>query len=106
MAFVHLLAHAYFKALLFIAVGNIIHQADDFQDMRKASLSYFSSARLATRGLANLSLCGFPFLSGFFSKDWVLERASAGTLNVGALILFFAATLLTAAYSVRFIILC
>ena len=68
VAFTHLLAHAFFKALLFIAVGNIIHLSDDFQDLRKGGLTSYSRISLAFRGLANLSLCGLPFSRGFFSK--------------------------------------
>ena len=69
ITFAHLLAHAYFKALLFMAVGTSIHMADDYQDLRKASLSLSSRITLTFIGVANLRLCGFPFLAGFYSKD-------------------------------------
>jgi NADH-ubiquinone oxidoreductase chain 5 len=77
-AFFHLLSHAYFKALLFITVGAIIHRAGDFQDIRKTSISpTLFPLTLAFRLGANLSLCGLPFLSGFFSKDLCIELSVA-----------------------------
>lgn len=105
-AFIHLLAHAYFKALLFIAVGNIIHLSDDFQDMRKGALSPGSSVTYGFRALANLRLCGLPFLSGFFSKDFILERsATANSPSLGLMALYLGVAL-TAAYSTRFMLAC
>ena len=69
LAFTHLLCHAYFKALLFVTVGNMIHLADDFQAVRKASIAPNSVSTMALAGVANMALCGLPFLTGFFSKD-------------------------------------
>ena len=105
LAFLHLLSHAYFKALLFIAVGNMIHLADDFQDMRKASLSLAPSITLTAAGVANLSLCGIPFISGFYTKDAILEEGISSPLTLAALTLFYLATALTAAYSLRIVAL-
>lgn len=105
VAFVHLISHAYFKALLFIAVGNMIHLSDDFQDCRKARYSHFSSLTLIFSMLANLSLCGFPFLAGFFSKDWVIESRIEVSLSLVALIVFHISTAITTIYSIRFIFL-
>ena len=70
IAFFHLLTHAYFKALLFIAVGSLIHLSSDFQDLRKVHVSYnFSPVRTSYALLSKFRLCGLPFISGFFSKD-------------------------------------
>lgn len=72
--FFHLILHAFFKAILFIRVGNIIHLSDDFQDFRK--INFFedvSSVTLTFCLIANFSLMGFPFLRGFVSKDLLLE---------------------------------
>lgn len=103
-AFFHLLSHAFFKALLFITVGRIIHMALDFQDLRKARLTEKSCfLRLAINLGANLRLCGLPFTRGFFSKDLCLELFFSSSLNSWLRILFIVATSLTAAYTIRFI---
>lgn len=74
LAFLHLISHAFFKALLFMAVGSFIHSVSDYQDLRIASLNLIEKPfTLAFTIAAKLSLCGLPFLSGFFSKDLCLE---------------------------------
>lgn len=103
-AFFHLLAHAFFKALLFVTVGRIIHIALDFQDLRKASLSLQRRTLSLSVNLgANFSLCGLPFTRGFFSKDLCLELFFSRQRNFWLTSLFILATALTAAYTVRFI---
>lgn len=65
--FIHLISHAYFKAMLFMAAGAIIHRLKEFQDLRKIGSSI--SAHPALAGIiltSNLRLCGLPFMSGFF----------------------------------------
>lgn len=82
LAFFHLLAHALFKALLFICAGSIIHRVGDYQDIRvMGRMVKFIPLRVARINLANLALCGTPFLAGFYSKDLVLEVAFCSTLN-------------------------
>jgi len=106
LAFFHLLSHAYFKALLFITVGAIIHSSHDYQDLRKIGLNHHSNpATLGFMVAANLSLCGIPFTSGFFSKDLCIEEFSESLSNGAAVSVLYAATLLTAAYTARFILL-
>lgn len=106
MAFFHLLSHAYFKAMLFMAVGNIIHCRNAFQDIREVgNLAEAMPLRVSLFNLANLSLCGFPFLVGFYSKDLILEEVLIGLGSASLLFLFFFATLLTAAYSTRLTLL-
>jgi NADH-ubiquinone oxidoreductase chain 5 len=72
----HLSNHAFFKALLFLSAGAIIHSLSNEQDMRKfgslAALLPFTSVMLL---IGSLSLMGFPFLTGFYSKDLILELA-------------------------------
>jgi proton-translocating NADH-quinone oxidoreductase chain L len=72
----HLANHAFFKALLFLSAGAIIHSVSNEQDMRKfgalGSLLPFTSIMLL---IGSLSLMGFPFLTGFYSKDLILELA-------------------------------
>ena len=75
LAFFHLLSHAFFKALIFMSIGRIIHIVNDYQDLHKASMApHHSSASLAFLVRANASLCGLPFLRGFYSKDLCIER--------------------------------
>jgi NADH-ubiquinone oxidoreductase chain 5 len=78
----HLSNHAFFKALLFLSAGSIIHAVSDEQDMRKMGglqrLLPFSYAMIF---IGSAALIGFPFLTGFYSKDIILEVAYAkGTL--------------------------
>lgn len=78
VAFFHLLAHAFFKAILFIGVGNTIHLSDSFQDLRQAGpLLRSSPATLGFIIVSNLRLCGVPFIAGFYSKDAIIECAAS-----------------------------
>jgi NADH-ubiquinone oxidoreductase chain 5 len=74
LAFLHLLTHALFKALLFICAGGVIHSMGDSQDIRfmGGSSVYmpFSSSSLM---VSNFSLCSMPFLAGFYSRDFIFE---------------------------------
>lgn len=106
VAFMHLLAHAFFKALLFISVGRIIHLSRDYQDLRKVGVSaHISPVTLRFCALANMSLCGLPFCRGFYSKDLCIELFLTSTLHSPLSIIFFLATLLTCAYTARFLFL-
>nr|YP_010954482.1 NADH dehydrogenase subunit 5 [Euparatettix tridentatus]WMV02038.1 NADH dehydrogenase subunit 5 [Euparatettix tridentatus] len=102
MSFFHLLTHALFKSLLFLCAGCYIHGLFDNQDIRyMGSLTLFMPYTSACLNVANLSLCGFPFLSGFYSKDLILEFYSFGFFNVITFFLFFFSTGLTVMYSLR-----
>lgn len=103
LAFFHLLTHAYFKALLFISVGSIIHLSSDYQDLRNIrTRAWGSSPTLAYSLVANLSLCGLPFTSGFQSKDLILETCGTRKVSVITFILYFGSVGLTVAYTSRF----
>ncbi len=70
----HLTNHAFFKALLFLSAGSIIHALSDEQDMRRmGSLVTFLPLTYSLMLIGSLALCGFPFLTGFYSKDVILE---------------------------------
>ena len=72
----HLFNHAFFKALLFLSAGSIIHAVSDEQDMRKmGSLIKFLPLTYSLILIGSLALSGFPFLTGFYSKDFILELA-------------------------------
>lgn len=74
----HLMNHAFFKALLFLSAGSIIHALSDEQDMRRmGGLVKFLPFTYAMMVIGSLSLMGFPFLTGFYSKDVILEVSYA-----------------------------
>ncbi|MEK9621984.1 MAG: NADH-quinone oxidoreductase subunit L [Alphaproteobacteria bacterium] len=107
-AMFHLTTHAFFKALLFLGAGSVIHALSDEQDLRnmggiwkKIPLTY------AMMWIGSLALAGFPFFAGFYSKDMILEAAYGAHTGVGqyAFWLGCAAAFLTAFYSWRLLIL-
>lgn len=102
LAFFHLLTHALFKALLFICAGAIIHNIKNSQDIRDmGSLVISMPLTISCLNIANLALCGFPFLAGFYSKDIILEIVLISELNLFSVFLFFFSTGLTVSYSFR-----
>jgi NADH-ubiquinone oxidoreductase chain 5 len=105
IAFFHLVTHATFKALIFICAGAMISLSHHTQDLRQirgvsTQLPLTTSSLL----LANFALCGLPFLSGFYSKDLLLEVSLFNPLNPFILLLLITATGLTAAYSTQIVI--
>nr|YP_010528109.1 NADH dehydrogenase subunit 5 [Mycterothrips gongshanensis]UXW64211.1 NADH dehydrogenase subunit 5 [Mycterothrips gongshanensis] len=105
LAFFHLVTHAGFKALLFMCAGLFIHSFFDVQDIRGyGMMSKNFSLVLCMFNVANLSLSGFPFLSGFFSKDLILELVLMGNMNFLVFFLFMLGTFLTFFYSFRLFI--
>nr|YP_010713112.1 NADH dehydrogenase subunit 5 [Oscinella pusilla]WDA93978.1 NADH dehydrogenase subunit 5 [Oscinella pusilla] len=104
LAFFHLLTHALFKALLFMCAGAIIHNMNNFQDIRHmGGLSIFMPMTSSIFNVANLALCGMPFLSGFYSKDMILEVVSLSYINMFSFFLYFFSTGLTVSYSFRLV---
>nr|AAN64178.1 NADH dehydrogenase subunit 5 [Thrips imaginis] len=104
LAFFHLITHASFKALLFMCAGLFIHSFFDNQDIRFFGLMNKNySFSLAMFSVANFSLCGFPFLSGFFSKDLILELFLLKTVGMFFFFLIILGTFLTVFYTFRLI---
>lgn len=105
LAFFHLITHALFKALLFLCAGSLIHLHHHSQDLRYIG-NLTKQIPLTTSCLltANIALCGSPFLAGFYSKDIIIESTLYFNNNSIIITLLILATILTAAYSVRFII--
>nr|YP_009740635.1 NADH dehydrogenase subunit 5 [Bryodemella holdereri holdereri]YP_009740726.1 NADH dehydrogenase subunit 5 [Bryodema dolichoptera]QID03597.1 NADH dehydrogenase subunit 5 [Bryodemella holdereri holdereri]QID03701.1 NADH dehydrogenase subunit 5 [Bryodema dolichoptera] len=102
LAFFHLLTHALFKALLFMCAGSMIHNLSDCQDIRfMGSIVNFMPLTSTCFNVSSLSLCGMPFLVGFYSKDLILEVVSLSWINSLIFLLFFLSTGLTASYSFR-----
>nr|YP_010222531.1 NADH dehydrogenase subunit 5 [Dalcantha dilatata]UCC45955.1 NADH dehydrogenase subunit 5 [Dalcantha dilatata] len=107
LSYFHLLTHAFFKALLFLCAGLIIHAMNDSQDIRHMGmlinqLPYTMSCYC----ISTLSLCGLPFLSGFYSKDMILESLTLSYTNLFFYIIFYLSVGLTASYSFRLIYYC
>jgi len=76
VSFFHLINHAFFKALLFLSAGSVIHAMSGEQDMRRlGGLSKLLPFTYSMMLIGSLALAGFPFLSGFYSKDLILEIA-------------------------------
>nr|QWB85838.1 NADH dehydrogenase subunit 5 [Dynamostes audax] len=102
LAFFHLLIHALFKALLFMCAGNVIHLMSNCQDIRyMGALMKNLPVTCCLFNICNFSLCGFPFLSGFYSKDLIVEFMSMSFLNVFIYILFYLSIGLTVMYTLR-----
>jgi NADH-ubiquinone oxidoreductase chain 5 len=102
LAFFHLLIHALFKSLLFLCAGVYIHGFGDKQDIRSLG-GVIECAPLTSFFFlgCSLALCGFPFMSGFYSKDLILEIFMMGNLNSLQFIFVIIATAFTVSYSLR-----
>lgn len=102
LGFFHLVIHALFKSSLFICAGFIIHNTHNRQDRRFVGSFNFSSPVLGlVFGCTNISLCGFPFITGFFSKDIILESSFNNFTNNLIYTIILIRTGLTLAYRIR-----
>jgi len=107
-AMFHLTTHAFFKALLFLGAGSVIHALSDEQDLRNmGGIWKRIPVTYAMMWIGSLALAGFPFFAGFYSKDMILEAAYGAHSGVGqyAFWLGCAAAFLTAFYSWRLLIM-
>jgi NADH-quinone oxidoreductase subunit L len=108
VAMFHLFTHAFFKALLFLSAGSVIHAMSDEQDMRRMGGIWTKiPVTYAVMWIGNLALAGIPFFAGYYSKDAILEAAYASHSGVGiyAFIMGMVAAFLTAFYSWRLLIM-
>ena len=104
----HLTTHAWFKALLFLGAGSVIHAMSNEQDIRKmGGIWRLIPVTFAVMVIGNLAITGIPFFAGYYSKDMVLEAAHAANTWVGnyAFTLGITAAFLTSFYSWRLIFL-
>jgi NADH-ubiquinone oxidoreductase chain 5 len=108
IALFHLVNHAFYKGLLFLGAGAVIHAVADNQDFRKyGGLRPFLPLTYSVMLIASLSLVAFPFMTGFYSKDFILESAY-GEFYFSSIIVYFIATIgamFTTLYSVKVLFL-
>jgi NADH-ubiquinone oxidoreductase chain 5 len=104
LALFHLINHAFYKGLLFLGAGAVIHAVSDNQDFRKyGGLRPFLPLTYSVMLIASLSLVAFPFMTGFYSKDFILESAY-GQFYFSSTVVYFIATIgaiFTTLYSVK-----
>ncbi|KAG9227926.1 various chains-domain-containing protein, partial [Amylocarpus encephaloides] len=104
IALFHLVNHAFYKALLFLGAGAVIHAVADNQDFRKyGGLRSYLPLTYSVMLIASLSLVAFPFMTGFYSKDFILESAY-GQFYFSGTVVYFIATIgamFTTLYSVK-----
>ncbi len=104
IALFHLVNHAFYKGLLFLGAGAVIHAVADNQDFRKyGGLIAYLPLTYSVMLIASLSLVAIPFMTGFYSKDFILESAY-GQYHLSSIIVYFIATIgamFTTLYSVK-----
>ncbi|MEI6985511.1 MAG: NADH-quinone oxidoreductase subunit L [Rhodospirillaceae bacterium] len=107
-AIFHLMTHGFFKALLFLGAGSVIHAMSGEQDMRKmGGIARLIPTTYVLMWIGSLALAGMPFFAGYYSKDMILESTFAAGTNVGlfAYWIGIAAAAMTAFYSWRLLFL-
>nr|APU89525.1 NADH dehydrogenase subunit 5 [Porcellio dilatatus dilatatus] len=106
LAYIHLLTHAVFKALLFMCSGKVIHMVGDSQNVRKMGGNLFNlPVTSMVMSLSSFALCGVPFMSGFYSKDLIIESAEMMDNCFMNYIMYMMVVGLSASYSFRLIFL-
>ena len=108
IALFHLINHAFYKGLLFLGAGAVIHSVSDIQDFRKyGGLVVFLPLTYSVMLIASLSLVAFPFMTGFYSKDFILE-SSYGQFLFSSFVVYFISTLaaaFTSLYTIKILFL-
>jgi NADH-ubiquinone oxidoreductase chain 5 len=104
IGFFHLTVHAFFKALLFMCAGMIIHNFKDYQDIRiMSTIQNYMPLTLRVFITSNIRLCGLPFMAGFYSKDLILEFIIIRGINIFLFLIIVVSTALTVIYSCRLV---
>nr|BDQ43701.1 NADH dehydrogenase subunit 5 [Metaphire tosaensis] len=103
LAYFHMVTHALFKALLFICAGTLIHSHMHSQDLRwMGNITTQMPTTTSCFMLANMALCGAPFMSGFYSKDMIVESSIFYSNNLIMLAIILFTVSLTSFYTMRF----
>jgi NADH-ubiquinone oxidoreductase chain 5 len=108
LALFHLITHAFFKALLFLTAGSIIHSLVDEQDIRKmGGLQRILPISYAALLIGSLALTGFPFLAGYYSKDYIMESVFVSNPNFSYIlyVMVILVAFFTSIYSLRILYL-
>jgi NADH-ubiquinone oxidoreductase chain 5 len=104
VALFHLVNHAFYKALLFLGAGAVIHSVADNQDFRKyGGLTSYLPLNYSVMLIASLSLVAIPYMAGFYSKDFILESAY-GQFNFSSITIYVIAVIgatFTTLYSIK-----
>nr|YP_010014996.1 NADH dehydrogenase subunit 5 [Crematogaster teranishii]QOI14033.1 NADH dehydrogenase subunit 5 [Crematogaster teranishii] len=102
IAFYHLLTHAIFKSMLFMCAGSVIHLMMNNQDIRLlGSLNEVIPFTMMGFYISSLSLCGLPFMAGFYSKDYIMELVYSKNINIFMLGMIMLSLMFTIMYSLR-----
>nr|AEX66138.1 NADH dehydrogenase subunit 5 [Phrynops hilarii] len=102
LAFMHLCLHAFFKSMLFLCAGNMIHTMHGEQDIRKmGALHKTMPTTSSCFAIGTLALAGMPFMSAFYSKDTIIESMMTSNTNTLSMIMVLVATSFTTVYSTR-----
>nr|YP_010611000.1 NADH dehydrogenase subunit 5 [Lycosa grahami]WAQ70322.1 NADH dehydrogenase subunit 5 [Lycosa grahami] len=105
LAYFHMIIHAFFKSLMFMCAGILIHESS-YQDMRMMSMNNINLPMTSIiLGLTNAALMGLPFTSGFFSKDMIIEKMISSKLECIMTLLMISSIGMTASYSIRMMFL-
>nr|BDQ43805.1 NADH dehydrogenase subunit 5 [Metaphire communissima] len=105
LAYFHMITHALFKALLFICAGTLIHSHMHSQDLRwMGNITTQMPTTTSCFILANMALCGAPFMSGFYSKDMIVESSIFYSNNFIMLLIILFTVSLTSFYTTRFML--
>jgi len=106
LAFFHLLTHAFFKALLFIGAGNLIHASERYQDRRVTGGLTREIMPLTTRTilLSSIRLCGLPFIAAFYSKEIIIEMILINSVSFYSYVILCLGISITVTYSLRLLV--
>nr|AGO28124.1 NADH dehydrogenase subunit 5 [Polytoxus fuscovittatus] len=107
LCFFHLIIHAFFKSLMFLCAGVMIHSMNDNQDIRLMGGLVNQLPLTCTFFIISVfSICGFPFMSGFYSKDIIIEFMNMNNNNIFMFILFMVVMIFSFSYSFRMVYFC